>query len=66
MCHDEFEQVWTKSSVEEYNIPCIDRSKMRDQGRHCNCYESKTLTLNVLRRRKLFDFSGPVRIVLHT
>ena len=39
MSYDEFEELCGKSWEEDYR--CIDKSKKRDQGRYCICYESK-------------------------
>ena len=41
MSIDEFKEFCRKSWEEDYNYPCIDRSKKREQGRYCICQVSK-------------------------
>ena len=41
MSYDEFKQLCRKSWEEEYKYLRIDRSKKRDEGKHCICNESK-------------------------
>ena len=41
MSPDEFKQLGKRSWVEEHKYLCFDRSKKKDQGRHCICDESK-------------------------
>ena len=41
MIYDEFKDLCRKSWEEDYNYFYIDRSKKRDQGKYCNCNESK-------------------------
>ena len=41
MGNDKFKQLCKKAWEGEYKYLCIDRSKKRDQGRYCNCNESK-------------------------
>ena len=41
MNYDEFEELCGKSWEEHYNYLCIDRCKIRDQGRNCIYNESK-------------------------
>ena len=44
MNYDEFKELCRKSSEEDDNYLYIDRSKKRDQGKHCICNESKKKT----------------------
>ena len=41
MSFGEFKELCRKSSKEDYNYLCIDRSKKKDQGRYWICKESK-------------------------
>ena len=43
MSNDENKQLYRVSWEEEPNFFCVDRSKKRDQGRNCNCNESKNI-----------------------
>ena len=55
--YEDFKQLCSKSWEKEYSYLCFARSKKRDQGRYCNCKESKnTDILNVLYKRHFFDF----------
>ena len=39
---------------EDYNYLCIDRSKKRDQGKNCNCNESKRTYIEATPQTKPF------------
>ena len=39
--YDEFKDLFRKKWEQDYNYLFIDRSKKRDQGKNCICYESK-------------------------
>ena len=45
MSYDEFKEICMKSWEENYNYFCTDRSKKKEQGRHCNCNESKSTNI---------------------
>ena len=54
MSNDEFEELCRRSWEEVYNYICFDRSKKRDQA--IFVMRTKTLILNVLRKRNLFEY----------
>ena len=54
MRYDEFKEFCRKSREEDYNYLRIDRSKKRDQGRYCNCNESKKTYIEATPQTKAF------------
>ena len=54
MSYDEFKELNRKSWEEDYNCPCIDRSKQRDQGRYCICKESRKTYIEATPQTKAF------------
>ena len=54
MNYDEFKEKCRKSWDEDYNFLCIDRSKMRDQGRYCICDQSKKTYMEATPQPKPF------------
>ena len=54
MNYDEFKELCRKSWDEDYNYLCIDRFKMRDQGRYCICNESKKTYIEATPQTKPF------------
>ena len=54
MNYDEFKELCKKSWDEDYNYPCIDRSKKRDQGKYCICNENKKTDLKATPQTKFF------------
>ena len=55
MSYDEFKQLCRKAWDEDYNSPCIDRSKKRVQGRYCICNENKSTYMECTPQRSLFN-----------
>ena len=54
MSYDEFKELCRKSCEEDYNYPCIDRSKKRDRGKYCICNKSKNTYLEATPQTKPF------------
>ena len=54
MSYEEFKDLCRKSREEDYNYLCIDRSKKRNQGRYCNCNESKNTSIERTPETKAF------------
>ena len=54
MSYDEFKEICRKSWEEDYNYLRIDRSKLRDQGSHCICNESKNIYIECITQTKPF------------
>ena len=45
MSYDDMTELCKKSWEEDYNYFCTDRSKKKEQGRHCICNESKSTNI---------------------
>ena len=55
MSYGEIKQFCRKSWEEDYNFLCFDRSRKRDQGRCCICFESKNTYKKKFLERNLFE-----------